>query len=189
MRCADRIRGKGPAKGPAVVAVFLALGLSLAACRTTNAPRAYRIAPEALASRVAGSWVEVQRRDRTFVSGELLAAVGDTLFTVAGHTLTLTPAGTIRRVTLTRYRPDINDLVVWALLGTASTASHGFGLIVSAPLWIATGIATTAAENRRAILVTSNFEVLAPWSRFPAGIPSSIDRTRLREAIPVAGPP
>jgi hypothetical protein len=186
MRCADRPPQCASARGVLHAALLLTM---LSACRTTNAPRAYRIAPETLASRVTGSWVKVQHRDGSYTSGELLAAAGDTVFTVSGNALTLTAVNDISRVTVTRYGPDIGDLVVWTLLGTLSTASHGFGLILTAPAWIVTGIAATAAETHRAIVVTSDIAKLATWSRFPAGIPATVERDKLREAIPSATPP
>ncbi len=162
----------------------MTLSLCLAACRSSSAPLEYRDRPRALASRVSGSWVEIRRVDGAYRYGELLAAAGDTLFAIHRDTLHAIPRDSVYRVELTRYRPSTGGLATWAALGALSTISHGFYLVLTAPTWIITGIVASTVESRRAIWHTTDFKALAPWSRFPAGLPPQIERRQLREAPP-----
>lgn len=190
MLSADRRRLRAHRSGTSRVPWFrvplllLSLAVSLGACRSSSAPRVYRDSPAGLASRVSGSWVEVRRLDGQYRYGELLATAGDTLFAIHLDTLHAIPRDSVARVELTRYRPSTGQLALWTTLGVISTASHGFYLVLTAPTWVITGIAAAAAESRRAIWHTTDFAKLAPWSRFPAGLPSLIDRRQLREAPP-----
>lgn len=171
-------------RAPRLLMLALSLSLSLTACRGSSAPHDYRDRPRALASRVSGSWVEVKRLDGQYRYGELLATAGDTLFAIHLDTLHAIPRDSVARVELTRYRPSTGQFALWTTLGVISTASHGFYLVLTAPTWVITGIVAGAAESRRAIWHTTDFEKLAPWSRFPAGLPPLVDRRQLREAPP-----
>lgn len=164
-----------------MLAGWLVLTMGSTGCRSSNAPRAYRQPAAISAKRVSGSWVQVRSTGGTVTSGELLAA-GDTVWVIADSTLTPVPRDSVRDVTLTRYDPRGRDLGVLTVLGIASTISHGWWLILTAPTWAIGGASAVAAESHRAIWKTSDVSKLTLWSRFPAGIPANVERSRLRES-------
>lgn len=179
--CARLVRGRGRlARGAAALSFLCVVG----ACRSSSAPRPYRDTPAELTARVSGSWVEVRRLDGLYRYGELIAATGDTLFAAHGDTLHAVPRDSIDDVELTRYRPNLAGITTWTTIGMLSTISHGWFLILTAPTWAVSGIGAAVAETHRAIWRTRDFERLAPYARFPAGLPPQLDRAQLREAPP-----
>lgn len=76
---------------------------------------------------------------------------------------------------------SVFGILAWGLLGTASTASHGWWAMVSAPLWALTTIVTTVAY---AVTDDESFPESAPgrnpccdlarWARFPQGVPLAV---------------
>jgi hypothetical protein len=178
MRCADR----GPRARRAAICGLLALAVASSGCRTSSAPLAAVTSVQRLPERVSGMWVRVTTSSGTVVNGELIAAMHDSLFVIDAELQTV-PRDAIREVELTRYTPQYGPIAAWVLAGTASTLSHGFFLLFTAPAWLTSGIAAGAAESRRAILHTTDFTELARYARFPGGLPSTVDRRQLRSAI------
>jgi hypothetical protein len=157
--------------------------LLLASCRASHAPRAAVPRPADVPTRVEGSWVVVTPVAGAFIAGELIAAHADTIFLWSGDALVSTPMRAVRRVELSRYRANTAAIATGTLLGVLSTVSHGFWLILTAPIWALTGTITAVSDTRNATLETTNPGTLAPWARFPAGLPSSVDRRQLRGVI------
>jgi len=72
---------------------------------------------------------------------------------------------------------------------TLATASHGWGAIGTAPLWIITGSLLTGSVSRGPLRTVSRdgsedtharWAKVAMWARFPAGMPDGLDRAALR---------
>lgn len=133
-----------------------------------------------LASTAYGAWVIAQRADSTWESGELIAADNDSIhvLTVAG--LASHAATAIKVVHVLTHQSNYGQIGAWTALGVASTLSHGFVLILSAPVWTITGLASRASASRAGVIVAHETQALQPWARFPRGIPSTVDRSRLR---------
>jgi hypothetical protein len=160
---------------------------TLGGCRASHAPRWAVPATAEVATRVEGSWAIITTTAGDRPAGELIAAHADTLFLLVGDSLSATPVATVRTVELSRYRSNAGQLVLWTLLGTLSTVSHGFYLLLTAPVWLITGAVTAIGDTQSATLETRNPGLLAPWARFPAGLPPSIDRTQLRSVARATG--
>ena len=81
----------------------------------------------------------------------------------------------------TRRFGRFNWLGLWTLLGTLSTGSHGFFLILSAPVWILTGTVAAVNQSRQPVL-TYPRQGWAGWrayARFPQGLPPGLARAAL----------
>ena len=171
---------------------WLATLALLGACRTTMAPKGFA-PPEAVTMRTAvGAWVEVEAGTREAPMrpmGELVAVHADTLFLFHHDTLRAVPIDAVQSVKVARYSAPLSGVAWWGLAGILSTATHGFVLILSAPIWSVATIGTAAAISRRAIDITRDVGRLQPYARFPQGIPAGLDRRRLVPAVrPASGP-
>jgi hypothetical protein len=77
------------------------------------------------------------------------------------------------RVSIELHPSDAAITGGWTALGAASTVSHGGFLVLSLPLWLATGIPVSVGEARSndAVGKSEYFERLFQFARFPQGIP------------------
>jgi len=62
--------------------------------------------------------------------------------------------------------------IAWTVLGTLSTLSHGWFLILSVPIWSVVGGATTAIVWSPGVRASGCAEIRA-YARFPQGLPRS----------------
>jgi hypothetical protein len=163
--------------------------LALAACKTNPDPR--HLPPETMQREAFGGYIVVTSRDGALVTGELLAVAADRLY-VDGpdkYAPFVVARGNISTAELFEY--ESGDVTTWGVLGTLSTASHGFLLVFSAPLWIAATSIANAVESRHMILhyPSDGWEPLARWARYPQGPPEQL-RVRAGEhrLMPPSGP-
>jgi hypothetical protein len=121
-------------------------------------------------------------RTKLQAHGELLAVHADSLFVLSANSLTAIPTAKTKKATLTVYDANVGPLVAWSVLGTLSTASHGAGLIISAPVWIIAGIAATSAQSHapRITFPRKSWKEFRMYARFPTGLPPGLDRRSLR---------
>jgi hypothetical protein len=150
-----------------------------------------------------------ERERNARVHGELLAVTADSLFVLrpAGDpgarrenivgddpyrhrmsvrapedTVIVLPRDRVLRVQLTGYQTPASEPAVWTTLGTISTLSHGFLLVLSAPFWIVAGSAISASYSREGETKypKKDWNSLRTFARFPQGWPSGLDRRVLR---------
>ena len=106
-------------------------------------------------------------------AGELLAAEGDCLWVLdQGHVVRV-GSEEIDHVTVTMGPSYEDAAALWTALGTASTLSHGFLLVLSAPVWLVGGITVTANESGAHETDAHGRELvqLYQFARYPAGMP------------------
>jgi hypothetical protein len=107
------------------------------------------------------------------VDGELLAVERDRVYVLTkdGGVSTVTAAETIK-ATVEVYPSRSAPAIVWTILGTLSTLTHGFFLIFTAPTWAAVGIGASLEEGEKYVKVEGN-DVPKLWqfARYPAGMP------------------
>jgi hypothetical protein len=124
------------------------------------------------------------------MEGELIAIDRDTIHVYAAGRLMSLPRASARSVTLTAFRINYESIAAWAALGTLSTASHGVGLILTAPIWMLAGTAAASNASVAPRIRSTDPDVLRRFARFPQGIPPGLDRTTLRaKPWPVAPGP
>jgi hypothetical protein len=107
------------------------------------------------------------------VEGELLAVGTDRLYLATEKGLVGVPMRTILHVRLELYPSNALAMAAWSAGGFLSTASHGFFLLLTAPVWLVVGTAVTVhayAANKRDI-EPAEFDKLYQYARFPAGLP------------------
>lgn len=122
-----------------------------------------------------------KKEKREIAEGELLAVSPDTLY-VSGNKYISGEQGvfaienvSVRKIEVELYPSGSGKVVLWTVLGTLSTASHGIGLILSAPVWIIVGTicsATLSASNDREFSQFEfEWEELRQYARYPQGLP------------------
>ena len=174
----------------------VALGLAaLAGCAGNNAPAGFLASPDETARTAWGGWISLEfastpeptdPRPAARVSrleGELIAVGEDSVYVLAAGGVTAVSVASVRRATLTAYDSKAGELGAWTLVGTLSTLSHGVGLIISAPLWLATGITATSEQSHKGRVSGTerrSWEDMRPFARFPQGLPPALDHAALR---------
>jgi len=146
------------------------------ACFRTTAPSSFLPTAQEAARDGYGGWIRVQNHDGTQVEGELLAATVDTLHVLSFGGWLAMPVGQVRVATLTAFRVRLDPIVTWGVIGAVSTLSHGFVLILSAPIWILTSSVAGANASTAPRIQSVDPAKLAPFARFPQGLPPDIDR-------------
>lgn len=113
--------------------------------------------------------------------GELIAVGQDSIFVIGHGGFAAVPIAFIKKGTLIAYDPDAGAFALWTVMGVASTASHGYGLLLTMPAWIIVGTATTAVETHVSKHRTKNvWWGMRKFARFPHGLPPSVDRSTLK---------
>ena len=128
-----------------------------------------------------GSWVEVgMRGEKRNIHGELIAVSADRLTVLSGGQLVGIHMTNITLIKVTSFQSQQEVIGWWAFFGFLSTASHGFGLALSAPAWIITGtVSTIAASNHPQTLASpGQWTDLRKFARFPQGLPEGVDSLR-----------
>ncbi len=167
--------------------VVLSCALSLIAmgCAGTTAPSKWLPRPDQAQALAHGGWISVQYaegRTKLQSHGELIAIHADSVFVLSVNSLKVIPKAKIKKATLTAYDANWGPLAAWSVLGTLSTASHGIGLIISAPVWILAGTIATSAQSYapRITFPGKPWEEFRKYARFPNGLPPGLDRRALR---------
>ena len=167
---------------------LLLCAAAAAGCATSSAPRGFLRPPLEAQRSAYGGWIEValarqpHARTEETLSGELIAVGDDSIFVLGAAGLRAVAVPRIARARLMAYDAQYGALASWTLLGVLSTASHGVGLILSAPVWIVAGSAATAAQSHAPLRVVTRpgeLPSLRPFARFPQGLPPSLGRRAL----------
>ena len=164
---------------------LIILALSLIGCASTSAPSGWLPSPANSASDVYGGWatVEIDSADkRQDIQGELIAVEFDTMYVLSRRGLHAVPKKYILNAKVAYFEGDYSGISAWTLLGTISTISHGFYLLITAPLWIVTGSLTAASVSHNQVVEypDHSWDELKMYSRFPQGLPASLDRQSLK---------
>jgi hypothetical protein len=163
----------------------VALLLFATGCATSNAPAGWRPELDEALGDPYGSWVTMEYggEDRLehSVSGELIAISPDTLYVLDGRVLRTVAATWVEKATVEWFEPNTKGMEAAVVLGTLSTASHGFGLVFTAPGWILLGSTATGAYTHEPIVTFPKhpLSTLQEYARFPQGLPEGLDRAHI----------
>jgi len=154
------------------------------ACASLKSPEGWLPKVSDVESQVYGSWVVVEHMSggqTTTTSGELIAVDPDSMFILSENGVSQIPAAAVKQTRLEIYK-EKKIVGLWAVLGTLSTLSHGFGLILSAPIWVISGIGGAVGESWSGIMEIKGppLEDLRRYTRFPQGLPAGIDLRSLK---------
>lgn len=155
----------------------------LAGCAASIAPSGWLPSAERTQWDGYGSWavVTLSIGPGESCEGELIAATSDSIFILQGSVLEAYGVNQVGRIHLQTYDSRHGGLTAWTTFGALSTISHGFILALSAPVWIITGSVATSAQSRspHRTIMEGTWSQLAPYCRYPGGIPASIDRSKI----------
>jgi hypothetical protein len=105
-------------------------------------------------------------------SGELLAVDACNAYVLHDDVTIAVASDTIRKASIEVYPGKGGLYGVWTGLGAASTASHGFLLVFTLPVWLAVGIPSTVSTgNANDIQQPHGGGLLYQYARFPQGLP------------------
>lgn len=178
------------AKKAAVVAITVILPVLLSGCASTTAPRDWLPSAGEAQQQAFGAWISVEYNDgssKHVADGEFIAVGQDSIFVLTQDRLVAIPLSEIEGGRLATYDANHWQLAGWTALGSLTTPSHGWFLVLSLPVWILTGSAATSAQSWAPIekLPVSYFRHF-PWydlrkfSRFPQGLPEGLDRRTMK---------
>jgi hypothetical protein len=118
--------------------------------------------------------------------GELLGIDPEHLYVLENERTVAIPRSSVERVSIKLYTSGATAAGIWTGLGTISTLSHGLYLIITAPIWLATGVPTTAslAATNHLRVEPAQLDRLDQFARFPQGLPSGWPNNRAVPAPP-----
>lgn len=154
----------------------------LSGCISNPAPPRWLPTPLQGPSDPWGAFITVTLRavapnDTAQVRGEFLAVDRDTVFVLPADSMVRRiPTHLIVAARVAWYDSDWEKLAIWAGIGTLSTASHGFFLIFTSPIWGLTAWATAPAESRAPLVDVgrAGWAAAKQYARYPAGVPDSL---------------
>jgi hypothetical protein len=130
-----------------------------------------------------GGWIVVHTTQGD-LRGELIAMTPADLTMLARTPeprLTTVPRVEVTRAELYPYHSEAGAFGMWGAIGALSTISHGFGLILSAPVWLLTTAISGRIESGHANVSypDDDWANLRPWARFPQGLPPDVGEEEL----------
>jgi hypothetical protein len=173
-----------------LVVLAAALLVSAAGCLHNPDPRPRSMG--AVQSDTHGGFVVVRLAKQVDHQGELIAVGPEGVWVLAGGRLIRTPLERVTELEVYAYDVSIAGVASWGLLGTLSTISHGFLLVLSAPAWLITTIAITASHSGTAYeryTEGGDWSELAKWARFPQGMPPGLTAAELWYGRTILAPP
>lgn len=168
----------------------------LAGCASNTAPAGWLPTPQEAGRDAYGGWIELTvgtKADPRPIEGELLAASPDTLWVLSSAGAREVPASTILDGKLTGYNARAGTVAAAAAAGFVSTITNGVVLLLTAPAWVIVGTVATAAQARAPVMrgpgQLRDWTYLAPFARFPRGLPAGIRLDQIRSKPPRTVPP
>lgn len=129
-----------------------------------------------------GAWIVITRLGGSPVeSGEFLAVERDSVFVLSSNREVRTiPRDSVLRAEIWFYDAEWGKLAGWTALGSLSTISNGFFLILTFPAWAIGGSIATALQSRAPLYQVDRpyaWDGARMYARFPAGLPANLPRT------------
>ena len=166
---------------------WMSLGFAVAwtACAGNTAPKGWLPKPTEAQAAAYGGWIELTYAEpkELHTDGELIAVSAESVWVLSANQGLVIPTATVKKGKLTAYAAQKNGLTAWMLLGTLSTISNGGFLIFTAPMWLIGGSLAVGGESRAPERKSPPLAwvELAPFARFPQGLPEGIALTALQE--------
>lgn len=149
-------------------------------CASHTAPDGFLPIPEEAPRHAFGGWIDLEvgtgaARER--VAGELIAVSEDTVWVLGDDGLRAVGTAAVVDGRLVGYDSQYARVVGATTLGSLSTIANGFALIFTFPMWLIVGSAAARGQSRAPIVDAPppRWSALAPWARFPQGLPPGLD--------------
>lgn len=167
-----------------IIGCICLLSVLMIGCATSIAPKGWLPDPSEAQSQAFGAWMTVEYGSEagTKISdGELIAVQENNVYLLTKDGITFISTDKVQNAMFAIYKEE-KIVGTWGFLGTLSTISHGMYLILSAPTWIITGIASAVGESKSGLLKysDSSWEEIKKYARFPQGVPKGINLESLR---------
>jgi hypothetical protein len=153
-------------------------------CFHTTAPKGWLPTAVEAQREAYGGWIKLDFYvgvTPNAVHGELIAASHDSVHVLTSDSLVVVPTASVIAGTLTAYDAGHGALRLWTIVGAVSTVSHGFALILTAPVWIVGGSYATASASKAPRVESTDTSLLRMYARFPQGLPPGLDARSLRQ--------
>jgi hypothetical protein len=164
--------------------VSLGIAVACAACASNTAPKSWLPKPTEAQAAAYGGWIELtyDESEERRTDGELIAVSAESVWVLSGNQGLVIPTAAVKRGKLTAYAAEKGAVTTWAVLGALSTISNGGFLILTAPMWIIGGPLAVGSESRAPERKNPplTWVELAPFARFPQGMPEGIALTALQ---------
>ena len=161
--------------------------LLLTGCAHSTAPKDWLPRAVDAAQEAHGGWILLRLAgDSQEHEGELIAIGPDSLFVLESDGCRGYAHAQVRHAVLTGYDSEAGRLAGWTVMGSVLTLSHGYGLVISLPLWILVGTASTISQSTagRVSVTPTSWEEARKYARFPQGLPEELDRASLAPRSP-----
>ena len=163
--------------------VGLGIAIACTACAHNTAPAGWLPKPTEAQTAAYGGWIELTYlgSEERHTDGELIAVSAESVWVLSGNEGLAIPTAGVKRGKLTAYAAQKGGLTLWTVVGTLSTISNGAFLIFTAPMWIIGGSLAVGGESRAPQRKSPSLAwvELAPFARFPQGLPPGIELTTL----------
>jgi len=118
--------------------------------------------------------------------GELIAVTPDSLLVLGRESEMWIPKSIIIEVQISKHDLGAGRFVGWMALGVIGSLSHGWGAILTVPLWLIVGTITsiTVAVTNDFTLLPDQWDELRQYSRFPQGLPAEFQSGTNQDATP-----
>lgn len=162
--------------------VASALACSALGCVQSPAPDGWLSPARQAQADPYGAWIVISRVGGGPVeSGEFLAVDRDSVFVLSstGEVRTVL-RDSVLRAQIWFYDAEWGRLAAWTTVGSLSTISNGFVLILTLPAWIIGGSLATGSQSRaplRQVDRADAWDAVRMYARFPAGLPANLPRT------------
>ncbi|MEO1053816.1 MAG: hypothetical protein AAFX87_24475 [Bacteroidota bacterium] len=163
------------------ISLFILILITLGGCKVASiqAPKNKVPVRKDIGTDAFGGWITLNRVHM----GELIAVSEDTVYLFQFNQLNSFPKADVKYAELVIHRNSADDYGTWASLGSFLTISNGYFALFTLPTWIISGLTVTKAERKREnflIYPAQNWEEISKFSRFPQGLPASLDRKLLK---------
>ncbi len=175
--------------------IAAASSVFLIGCAGTSAPIGWLPDAEEAQREGFGAWIDLrhtQGNEKGRVMGELISVGSDSVYVLTQNGFLAIPKVLIKRTRITGFNSHHGTLALWTLMGTLSVGSHGYYLMLTAPVWIISGTIASASQSRAPIkeYPTDMWDDIRMYARFPQGLPKNInpdwldDKTETRSLLP-----
>ncbi len=117
----------------------VALVVMSSGCAGSRAPDRWLPDAAQMQREAHGGWIEIREGSgsgKRIVEGELIAVGKDSVFVMTHSGLVSRPLAAVTDATLTAFDSHSEDIAAWGIVLSASTASHGAGLLFTAPVGV-----------------------------------------------------
>lgn len=159
------------------VAILLLVAASACGCAMApTAPNDWLPDPSDVPASPYGGWIQIDYRSprgELEIDGELLAIQNNHVYVLRGDAVRPVSIDSIEQARLIYYDANASGVAGITVLGTVSTISNGFYLVLTAPMWMIFGGTTAGLRSRDPIVDVphATWSELIPYARFPQGLP------------------